>query len=766
MLFLSIVLLISASYFFWFSDGSRKGSLTGNVVDNTFFENSDSCSDSDGGTYTYQRGTLSATNFLGIRGTYRDTCEDKDGKDAVREYFCQNGKAHSQIMACEQGCNAGACILNGGLMKVSVRDADSEQAIPNAEVTLYDDSLTEIEVQKTGQDGSAVFKNTPLKPSQNILDLYQERGIQAPQVFRFDSRTYSFDISALGYEPQVVDMVFTEGNDTHITVALQRTSSLNSVDTITGYAIADKGEAIASDGETISPMIQYPEEGDALLKLAPQAPFADKSRCRILVEGLRASPFPEDRKPFTIKGFLRTTKHCSGTYHISVSFDPENSATIKGKGRIPFALGPLTQSYGNAVGGLACPSITLQEIVGGQQSAGVIANVDFRLPVLACNDPNVCSTGTRCIPEDEEVDTVDSHIVAQECESTLYDPEKDNYKTVKGKYISRQTACESYFKGDCGNQSRGRMCEFEGQGPRCTSPKNGGAPGGGAQRLLELSARKYIGKQCCFCGYDTKLPSAAVRFQCNSFFDGAFGFKATDPSFKCEVREMIPILQWDQKLQELSERHLCKTPINAFIIAHGNPDPNYKGPYPIPADKVLTCENTAELIGVCISNFPEKDIVFKSNACEVFRYTENAGKYLKVLESYLGEDQVVDIYGNVLDGFFRDKDSQCTLQQHFTVAPKCSSGTPSSCKEANELCAPSNNIEKTCIDKEGKQTKQQCCPASLSAINQKLAEKKWWDYPERQKPSTGIFSHPGKPCPPIVESFKTWESFFASKTPA
>lgn len=84
--------------------------FTGNVIqEGTKFENSDKCGDSDGGIFAFQKGIVTTKNFLGIPMKYADRCQDVDGKDAVREYYCENGKAKWQKIACEKGCENGAC---------------------------------------------------------------------------------------------------------------------------------------------------------------------------------------------------------------------------------------------------------------------------------------------------------------------------------------------------------------------------------------------------------------------------------------------------------------------------------------------------------------------------------------------------------------------------------------------------------------------------------------------------------------------------------
>ncbi len=76
----------------------------------TLFSNSDTCSDTDGGVFSFQKGIVTAKNFLGLHRKYADQCQDVDGKDAVREHYCKNGKAKWQKIVCENGCENGACI--------------------------------------------------------------------------------------------------------------------------------------------------------------------------------------------------------------------------------------------------------------------------------------------------------------------------------------------------------------------------------------------------------------------------------------------------------------------------------------------------------------------------------------------------------------------------------------------------------------------------------------------------------------------------------
>src|SRR3989338_3402948 len=84
--------------------------MIGRVVDGTPFEGSGSCSDSDGGVFSFEKGEVVRKGLFGSKGIYRDRCMDVDGKDAVREYYCEEGKVKWEKIACEERCENRACI--------------------------------------------------------------------------------------------------------------------------------------------------------------------------------------------------------------------------------------------------------------------------------------------------------------------------------------------------------------------------------------------------------------------------------------------------------------------------------------------------------------------------------------------------------------------------------------------------------------------------------------------------------------------------------
>ncbi|MBS3135537.1 hypothetical protein J4401_01090 [Candidatus Woesearchaeota archaeon] len=115
-------------------------------------------------------------------------------------------------------------IQNGGSIKVHVFDSDSKKPIRNAEVALYDDSLTEIEAGKTTRKGLMIFNNAPIEFNEDIMALYKEDGKSIPEINKLDSRIYYIDIAAPGYGAHVTSVDFAEGIDSIINVYLFRDS--------------------------------------------------------------------------------------------------------------------------------------------------------------------------------------------------------------------------------------------------------------------------------------------------------------------------------------------------------------------------------------------------------------------------------------------------------------------------------------------------------------------------------------------------------------
>ncbi len=101
-----LVLAVAGIAFHAFGNGN----MIGRVVDGTPFERSDSCSDSDGGVFSFEKGEVVRKGLFGSKGIYRDRCMDVDGKDAVKEYYCEEGKAKWEKIACEERCENRACI--------------------------------------------------------------------------------------------------------------------------------------------------------------------------------------------------------------------------------------------------------------------------------------------------------------------------------------------------------------------------------------------------------------------------------------------------------------------------------------------------------------------------------------------------------------------------------------------------------------------------------------------------------------------------------
>lgn len=648
-------------------------SVTGNIVaDSTPLTNSVSCTDSDGGVFSLEKGIVTSKNFLGIPKKYADRCTDIDGKDAVREYYCDAGKVKWQKIVCGNGCDDGACLSNseGGSMKISVIDAETQRPLKDAEVTLYDDSLTEIETKKTTQSGVTTFTNSPLQFSKEVLSLYQEKGKSAPQVNKLDTRTYVVDVAIPGYASQVAELEFIEGKDSMISISLKKLIS-NDFRVATGNAVIDNFQ------KTESSVSQSSEDSGVLLKMGSQESLLDQSQCKILVEELTAEPMPEDFKPFLVKGFLRTTKHCSGTFRVTLSFAPDKVVTITGKGSVPFTINSIETSHGNAAGGLDCPFLKVEEIVK-TSTGGASISVGFRMPVLACNDPLKCPYG------------------------------------------EQQTACDRYFNGDCAASSREGMCEWEREktqeDPWCTSiPKNGGAPAGGGRGNLDYAMRQDVGKQCCFCGIDAypKDEINKIQFEqrCQSFFDKTIEPFRSDPSFKCEVNETFALQLTDKVLKQVSKMYKCKDNVKILISAHGNPVSSSRDTATDRSSQYFnTNQNLFEVSRICLASFPHNNIDISSISCETFNYWSDMKKYLSRLKSFVGKDQTLTLNGNQLSGFFADfKDNAYTLKRTVVITPACMTIKLGSCKKEGTSCSPPNNYNHPCLDENRKETTQRCC---------------------------------------------------------
>jgi hypothetical protein len=499
----------------------------------------------------------------------------------------------------------------------------------------------------------------------------------------------------------VTELVFVEGQDAAIEVSLQK-------NVIASGGISGRVVEAVEDIKKPSALIQIPPTGGVLLKLGLQPPLVDKSRCRIIISDVSASPLPEDKKEFMLSGFLTVTKHCSGTYKVSSSLDFTREVSVSGKGRVYFTLGPYISSSGNAVGGLLCPKLSAQEEPPSyfdpeyEQWNGISVDVPFRLPILACNDPEKCPYGAY------------------------------NEKTGK-----KGTACDRYFKSDCGASSREQSCEFEQELPACTNPLNGGAPVGGGSGLLQQNIAQEVGKQCCFCGYDAKgEDSARQKEDCQTFFKKVTGSFKFDPSFKCEIAEEIPLPEWQQRVKELSAKHLCKMPLAIQIEAHGTSSSKYyKYDQYTPNNQfITTCRNLREVTRMCVGPYPDHTIDIYANSCEVFQNNDpDIEKYATHVQTFLGEDQVVSWTSNILYGFMTSPgktretadENVCTLQKTVTISPSCISVKLQPCRKESTLCGPAYGISYACLDANGVQTTQMCCKHSI--FNSKF----------------GVFSKPG-----------------------
>ncbi len=103
----AVVFFLSLVSVFSFSDFLG---IHARVVDSTHITNTLACNDSDGGVFSFQKGIVTTKNFFGIPTKYIDRCQDVDGKDAVKEFYCDAGKAKWQKIVCENGCEGVACL--------------------------------------------------------------------------------------------------------------------------------------------------------------------------------------------------------------------------------------------------------------------------------------------------------------------------------------------------------------------------------------------------------------------------------------------------------------------------------------------------------------------------------------------------------------------------------------------------------------------------------------------------------------------------------
>jgi len=107
---ITLILGISVVSAFWpFSKGSD---LTGKVVDEIAFNNSDSCTDSDNGVYSKIPGVVKKIrSSLIFSNTYHraDVCS----KNKVIEYYCDKGKIKRTTIRCIAGCENENLTIDG-----------------------------------------------------------------------------------------------------------------------------------------------------------------------------------------------------------------------------------------------------------------------------------------------------------------------------------------------------------------------------------------------------------------------------------------------------------------------------------------------------------------------------------------------------------------------------------------------------------------------------------------------------------------------------
>lgn len=620
---------------------------------------------------------------------------------------------------------------NAGFIRVYVYKEGTKNLVRNSEVTIYDDSLTEMDFRKS-KSGRTTFLNTPLEFSEELLKAYSNIKEEPPIVYSYDSRTYYIDAYTSGYEPQVIDFVYTEGEEKSIEVNLVPSSN-----TITGNNVVLVPQ---EEVPKRAPTINYPGPGGSLLKLGKQDLF-DKSKCTFVVDGVSISSIVHDGEEFFVRGFLRSTKHCSGNFRLSLSIDPSQETRIQGTNRISFELGPYKSTHGNMAGGLECPTLIIDEMINNKfVGSGMVVGV--RLPVLACNDPEICPSSVKCIaeadfgPDDER---------GVECSDRYFDTEVNGYKTVRGFYSEPQSACDAYFKGDCASHLLGQTCDFEletiDEDVQCSYPKNGGAPAGGGQRLLELAVRdsapEDVGNQCCFCGYDSiHSDRTALRSSCEEFFDNKVGSFADDPSFRCDVKKIIRLQNWESELEETSRNNFCKDPIAIAISSHGSPIST--GKFSPEGKFSATCQNVKEIIKSCVKIFPESDLNVYSWSCQTFKSKNELDTHIKEIQLIQGEDQLITMVGNELNGWFTSKEElECTIQRTIISSPSCFSIKPESCKQEGAMCGPKGDTVFACLDDDGTQTTQLCCDRDV-VFEESL------DIRDR-----GIFTKPGTASCPL-----------------
>lgn len=625
----------------------------------------------------------------------------------------------------------GAPVDNAGFIRVYVYKEGSEKLIRNVNVTIYDDSLTEVDTRKS-RSGRVTFLNIPLVFSEQVLKLYDDRREEAPKVYSYDTRTYYIDVSAKGYKPKVVEHSYIQGDESEVIIHLEKNGLINSF--FTGNTVSEESEEEVSaveeeDLHRFQDRVSYP------LKLGSEEDIFPSDTCKLILNEIRVSPFAEDRKPFNIEGSLRTTGHCSGEYLVSLSLGDVSEVTINGNGEVPFTLGPFTKRYGNGIGALECPVISVAEILDDGQ-IGFSSAIGFRLPVAACDDPELCSTGTG-----EDV----------------------------------KTACEAYLDGDCGATAYEQLCEwereeFDGSQSWCAySPQNGGSPGGGGREALDHAIRQDVGKQCCFCGYDAKPRDLShvdgFMESCRKLFSNSFDH--IDSGSGCEVTEVFSMQIADKALKQLGEDHQCKGEIIMYSVAHGSSD-SWSGWTAEDSESqfVATTENLVEVAKLCLTSFPNNDIHLVSGGCKSFmwngetkRYMSRLKRHMSKLKSITGKDQVLTMTGAQVSEVFdlgyanpnykmsglvpTGKDEltfllrdyaidNWILRRSYEITPHCVEEKLSYCKNEGVPCPSPSGIDHSCLDKDGSETYQYCCPHKFNEkdLFDGLYSKTGVDYPD------------------------------------
>jgi hypothetical protein len=68
------------------------------------------CNDSDGGNFTFKRGSAFGRYTTGVSFNLTDSCFVSGGVSRIREFFCVSNVVREGNYTCQYGCSNGACL--------------------------------------------------------------------------------------------------------------------------------------------------------------------------------------------------------------------------------------------------------------------------------------------------------------------------------------------------------------------------------------------------------------------------------------------------------------------------------------------------------------------------------------------------------------------------------------------------------------------------------------------------------------------------------